>query len=179
MTLNGALGGLVAITAPCAFVGFGSALLIGAVGGALAVSAALLFDRARLDDPVGALAVHGVGGAWGTLAVGLFGYTGITSASPEAVGLLVGGGIHQLGVQALGVGATFAWVFGASLALFALIKYTIGLRVTEEEEMEGLDVGEHGTGAYHGDSVGAGMPGVPGAPRSAREPVYQPTTSAV
>jgi Amt family ammonium transporter len=178
MTLNGALGGLVAITATCAFVGFGSALLIGAIGGALAVSGALLIDRARMDDPVGALAVHGIGGAWGTLAVGLFGYTGITSASPEAVGLLVGGGIHQLGVQALGVAATFGWVFGVSLVLFAAIKYTMGLRVSEEEEMEGLDVGEHGTGAYHGDAVGSGVPGIPGGPPSGREPILAPSTSA-
>lgn len=171
MTLNGALGGLVAITATCAFVDFDSALVIGAIGGGLAVGAALVFDRLRLDDPVGALAVHGIGGAWGTLAVGLFGYTDITSASPTPVGLLVGGGFRQLGVQALGLGATFVWVFAASLALFALIKYTIGLRVSEHEEIEGLDVGEHGTGAYHGDMLGLGLPGTGGGPRPVREPV--------
>ncbi|MHB9114488.1 MAG: ammonium transporter [Thermoleophilia bacterium] len=170
MTLNGALGGLVAITATCAFVGFDSALIIGALGGALAVGAALMFDRLRLDDPVGALAVHGIGGAWGTLAVGLFGYTDITSASPSPVGLLVGGGVRQLGVQALGLGATFVWVFAVSLALFALIKYTIGLRVSEQEELEGLDVGEHGTGAYHGDLLGLGVSGTGAGPRPVREP---------
>lgn len=170
MTLNGALGGLVAITATCAFVGFGSALIVGALGGALAVGAALMFDRLRLDDPVGALAVHGIGGAWGTLAVGLFGYTDITSASPTPVGLLVGGGLRQLGVQALGLGATFVWVFAASVALFALIRYTIGLRVSQQEEFEGLDVGEHGTGAYHGDMLGLGLAGTGGGPRPVREP---------
>ncbi|HZK48547.1 MAG TPA: ammonium transporter, partial [Thermoleophilia bacterium] len=165
-----ALGGLVAITATCAFVDFNAAIIIGAVGGALAVGAALTFDRLRLDDPVGALAVHGIGGAWGTLAVGLFGYTGITSASPVPVGLLVGGGLRQLGVQALGLGATFIWVFAASFALFALIKRTIGLRVSEQEEIEGLDVGEHGAGAYHGDMLGLGRAGGGRSPHPAHEP---------
>jgi len=162
MTLNGALGGLVAITASTAFVGFASALLIGAIAGVIVVFAALAFDRLRLDDPVGALAVHGIGGIWGTLSIGLLGYTDITSAEPTPVGLLVGGGLSQLGVQAIGIVATIAWVFGASFALFAAIKYTVGLRVTPEEEMEGLDVGEHGTGAYHGEMFGLGSHGLEG-----------------
>ncbi|MBU2602952.1 MAG: ammonium transporter [Actinobacteria bacterium] len=168
MTLNGALGGLVAITATCAFVGFGSAIIVGAVGGALAVGAALLFDRLRLDDPVGAMAVHGVGGAWGTLAVGLFGYTDITSAEPVGVGLFTGGGFHQLGVQALGLIATMVWVFAVSTVVFTVIKRTIGLRVSEQEEYEGLDVGEHGTGAYHGDLLGSGARGSDAFPGRAR-----------
>lgn len=174
MTLNGALAGLVAITATCAFVGFGSAILIGALGGIFAVGAALVFDRLRLDDPVGALAVHGVGGIWGTLAVGLFGIQGITTAEPTPVGLLVGGSAHQLGVQAIGVAATMAWVFSVSLVLFALIKYTIGLRVSPAEEAEGLDVGEHGSGAYHGDLLGLGGLARPHAPAREPAPVLSP-----
>ncbi len=178
MTLNGALGGLVAITATCAFVGFASAIIIGALGGAFAVGAALLFDRLHLDDPVGALAVHGVGGAWGTLAVGLFGVQGITSADPTPVGLLVGGGVRQLGIQALGVAATVVWVFAASYVLFAVIKRTIGLRVSEQEEWEGLDVGEHGTGAYHGDFLGLGARGGEGQAHRAGQPVPALTAGA-
>ncbi|GAB4254641.1 MAG: ammonium transporter [Thermoleophilia bacterium] len=156
MTLNGALAGLVAITASCAFVGFAPALLIGAVAGVIVVLAALGFERLKLDDPVGAMAVHGIGGIWGTLSIGLFGYADITSAEPVPVGLLVGGGLSQLGVQAIGVLATIAWVFVASFATFFLIKHTVGLRVSPEEEMEGLDVGEHGAGAYHGEVFGLG-----------------------
>lgn len=160
MTLNGALGGLVAITASTAFVGFASALLIGAIAGVIVVFAALAFDRLRLDDPVGALAVHGIGGIWGTLSIGLLGYADITSAQPTPVGLLVGGGFGQLGIQMIGVLATMAWVFAASIALFAGLKHTVGLRVTREEELEGLDVGEHGAGAYHGEMFGLGSHGV-------------------
>jgi ammonium transporter, Amt family len=156
MTINGALAGLVAITAACAYVGFGSAILIGAAAGVLAVLAALAFDRLGLDDPVGALAVHGVGGIWGTLSVGLFGVQGITTTDPTPVGLLVGGDVRQLAVQGLGVAVTLLWVFGASYAVFALIKHTIGLRVSEQEEMVGLDIGEHGVSAYHGDVAGLG-----------------------
>lgn len=142
--LNGALAGLVAITAPCYDVGPGSALIIGLLGGTLCVFSVLMFDRLRIDDPVGAISVHGVCGAWGTLAAGLF-------AHPTAngkTGLLFGGGWDLLGVQALGVLSYFVWAFGASLLVFLAIKYTVGLRVSEEEEVAGLDTTEHGMVAY-------------------------------
>lgn len=138
-TVNGALAGLVGITAGCDAVAPGGAALIGLVAGALVVLSVLMFDRVRIDDPVGAVSVHGVCGAWGTLAVGLFAMEG---------GLFYGGGIAQLITQAIGVSAAFAWAFPVSLGIFLAIKYTVGLRVSEEEELEGLDINEHGMLAY-------------------------------
>jgi len=139
ITLNGALAGLVSITAGCDIMSPGFAALTGAIGGVLVVLAVLFFDRIRIDDPVGAISVHGVCGAWGTLAIGLWG---------NEVGLFFGFGAEQLGIQALGVGAGFAWAFTASLIIFLAIKYTIGLRVSQEEEIQGLDINEHGMYAY-------------------------------
>ena len=98
----------------------------------------------KIDDPVGAVSVHGVCGAWGTLACGLFNMDG---------GLFYGGGAKLLGVQAIGVGAAFAWAFGLGLVLFFIIKKTVGLRVSKEEEIRGLDIGEHGMEAYHGFQI--------------------------
>ncbi len=145
MALNGALAGLVAITAPCDGVSPMGAMLIGAVGGVLVVLSVLFIDHVlKVDDPVGAVSVHGVCGAWGTLSAGLF--------NMES-GLFYGGGLGQLGVQALGVVAAFAWAFGLGLGLFYLIKITIGLRVSEEEEQKGLDIGEHGMEAYAGFQI--------------------------
>ena len=145
MALNGALAGLVSITAPCNGVTPIGAIIIGIVGGALVVFAVLFIDRVlKVDDPVGAVSVHGVCGAWGTLSVGLF--------NMES-GLFYGGGFRQLGVQILGAGAAFAWAFGLGLILFYAISKTIGLRVTHEEEMKGLDIGEHGMEAYAGFQV--------------------------
>jgi Amt family ammonium transporter len=145
MALNGALAGLVSITAPCDGVSPMSAIMIGMVGGALVVFSVLLIDRKlKVDDPVGAVSVHGVCGLWGTLSVGLF--------NMES-GLFCGGGLKQLGVQALGAGAAFAWAFGLGLVLFYAIKVTIGLRVTPEEEAKGLDIGEHGMEAYAGFQI--------------------------
>ncbi|HED00742.1 MAG TPA: ammonium transporter [Proteobacteria bacterium] len=134
MSLNGVLAGLVAITSPCATVTPLSAIIIGAVGGVLVVFAVLFFDRIKIDDPVGAISVHGVNGAWGTLAAGIFNIGG-TSAK-------------LIGVQLLGIGAAFIWAFGTGFILFKVIEKTMGLRVTPEEEMEGLDFGEHGATAY-------------------------------
>ena len=139
MALNGALGGLVAITAGCAFVTPISSLVIGAAAGTLIVIAVPFFDRLRADDPVGAIAVHGVCGTFGTLAVGIFAQQG---------GLLYGGGVHLLLIQLLGVTAVGLWGFGATYALFSLLKATVGIRVTEEEELVGLDLSEHGISAY-------------------------------
>ncbi len=145
MALNGALAGLVSITAPCDGVSPAGAIIIGTIGGSLVVLSVLFIDnKLKIDDPVGAVSVHGVCGLWGTLSVGLFNMDS---------GLFYGGGLKQLGVQALGAGAAFLWAFGLGLALFYGIKKTIGLRVTNEEELKGLDIGEHGMEAYSGFQI--------------------------
>jgi Amt family ammonium transporter len=145
MALNGALGGLVSITAPCDAVSPLGAIAIGLIGGIVVVGSVLALDKVlKIDDPVGAVSVHGVCGAWGTLAVGLFNLES---------GLLYGGGVTQLGIQAVGVGAAFVWAFGAGMILFLAIKFTAGLRVSAEEEVAGLDVGEHGLEGYYGFQV--------------------------
>ena len=148
MAANGAIAGLVGITAPSGYVEFWAAPIIGAVAGVLVVVCVLAIDR-KLDDPVGALSAHGVAGIWGTLACGLF--TSDRLAEFNAVGepgLFYGGGLEQLGVQALGVVAAFTLVFVISLATFGVIKATIGLRVSAEEEEAGLDIAEHGMYGY-------------------------------
>jgi len=147
MTINGALGGLVGITAGCAFVSPGSSLIIGAIAGAIIVLGVLLLDRVKIDDPVGAIAVHGMGGIFGTLAVGLFAQDAIAPGT-TGDGLFFGGGFGLLWNQLIGVAAVGAAVFGVSLLVWLAIKATIGVRVSEEEEMEGLDIGEHGNRAY-------------------------------
>jgi Amt family ammonium transporter len=139
LTMNGALAGLVAITAPCAYVSLASSVIIGAVGGIVVVLGVLLLDRVRVDDPVGAVPVHCFNGIWGTLAVGLF---------HESTGLFSGGGVSQLGIQALGVLLIALWIIVTTTLLFLVIKYTIGLRVSREEELAGLDLGEHGVSSY-------------------------------
>jgi Amt family ammonium transporter len=150
MSLNGALAGLVAITAGCASVSPASAIVIGLIAGAIVELSVEFIDKVlHVDDPVGAVSVHGVCGAWGTLAVGLF-------AQPEyggLAGLLFGGGMRQLGIQALGVLTVFGWTMATSLALFATLKATVGLRVKPEEELRGLDIGEHGSEAYAGFQI--------------------------
>jgi len=134
MSLNGALAGLVAITAGCANVSPGSAIIIGCVAGVLVVFAVMFLDKIKVDDPVGAVSVHGVNGAWGTLAAGIFNIGGTTA------------GI--IGVQLLGIAACFLWTFPVAFIMFKLIDKTIGLRVSPEEEAEGLDFTEHGGNAY-------------------------------
>ncbi len=154
MTINGVLAGLVSITAPCASVDFPSAVAIGAVGGVLVVFSVLFLEqRVKVDDPVGAVSVHGVCGAWGTLAVGLFGRSSIDATFWDAEtaiadGLLMGGGFTQLIPQLIGVLAVFSFTLLAALGLFYALKATVGLRVSAAEEEEGLDVGEHGNEAY-------------------------------
>ena len=149
MTLNGGLAGLVAITAPCAFVSMGSAFIIGIIAGILVVLAVFAFDKAHLDDPVGATSVHLVNGVFGTLAVGLFADPTVTpAASVVKAGLFMGGGMAQLLPQIYGVLATGAYVLPVSLIAWFIIKQVVGLRVTREEELEGLDIGEHGNAAY-------------------------------
>ncbi|MBN1975684.1 MAG: ammonium transporter [Sedimentisphaerales bacterium] len=140
MTLNGALAGLVAITAPCDGVSPMGAIVIGSVAGILVVLSVLFCDYVlKIDDPVGAVSVHGVNGLWGTLSYGLFAMDG---------GLFYGGGFKQLGVQIVGAGTAFVWAFGLGLVLFSILSKTVGLRVTAEEELKGLDIGEHGNEAY-------------------------------
>jgi Amt family ammonium transporter len=134
MSLNGALAGLVAITSPCASVSPLSAVIIGAITGVIVVFSVLFFDRIRVDDPVGAISVHGVNGAWGTLAAGLFNMGGTS--------------MKIIGVQVLGIVSCFVWTFLTAFIVFKLIDLTIGLRVSEQEEMEGLDFSEHGGMAY-------------------------------
>ncbi|MGB9803338.1 ammonium transporter [Desulfofundulus sp.] len=146
MAMNGALAGLVAITAGTAYVTPASAVVIGGMAGVLVVLAVGFFDRLQVDDPVGAIAVHGVNGTWGTLAAGLF---------AEKGGLFYGGGLHLLGVQALGVLTISLWAFTATGLVFYLLKKTVGIRVSASEELEGLDINEHGIPAYTGLVAGS------------------------
>ncbi|MBF9002544.1 MULTISPECIES: ammonium transporter [Vibrio] len=134
MTLNGALAGLVGITAGCANVSPLSAVIIGIVAGVLVVLSVQFFDRIKVDDPVGAVSAHGVCGAWGTLAAGIFDMGGFSWS--------------VVGVQLIGIIACFIWAFGTGLILFKCIDLTIGMRVTKEEEMNGLDFAEHGANSY-------------------------------
>jgi Amt family ammonium transporter len=147
MILNGALAGLVAITAPCAFVSVPSSLVIGLIGGALVVLSVLFFDRVKIDDPVGATSVHLVCGIFGTLAVGLFAQDHF-SPNTTGNGLLFGGGLKLLIAQLIGVIAVGIFVLIASGIFWGIIKAVIGIRVTAAEEIEGLDLGEHGIAAY-------------------------------
>ena len=147
MTINGCLAGLVAITAPCAFVSVGSSLVIGVVAGAIVVFAVIGFDRIKIDDPVGALSVHLVNGVFGTLALGLFA-EGRFTPNTTGDGLFFGGGAGLLLHQLIGVAAVGAFTFVLALIVWYLLKVTIGIRVPPEEELAGLDVGEHGMAAY-------------------------------
>ncbi|MBI3583942.1 MAG: ammonium transporter [Nitrospinae bacterium] len=144
MVLNGILAGLVAITAPCNWVTPVGSFIIGLIAGILVVYAVLFFDKIQVDDPVGALSVHLVNGVWGTLSLGLF----AANVSGGITGLFYGGGIAQLIAQIKGVVAVGAYVVVVSLICWAIIKAVMGLRVGEEEEREGLDIGEHGMQAY-------------------------------
>lgn len=147
MTINGCLAGLVGITASCAYVSVTSSMIIGAISGVLVVFAVILIDRIKIDDPVGAVAVHLMNGILGTLYVGLFAQDGIIGYS-TGNGLFYGGGFALLGKQALGVLCVGVFVFPISFLVWWLIKKTIGLRVSLHEEIEGLDVNEHGNMAY-------------------------------
>ncbi len=147
MIINGALAGLVAITAPCAFVSVKSAAVIGLIAGVLVVLAVIMFDKLKLDDPVGALSVHLVNGIFGTLAVGLFAQDKITGTA-TGNGLFFGGGMKLLGAQAIGVLAVGAFTFIVAFAVWFVIKLVMGIKVSREEEIQGLDLGEHGMKGY-------------------------------
>lgn len=143
VSMNGALGALVAVTAGCPYFNLPCAALVGIIGATAVIFSVEFFDKvAKIDDPVGAISVHGIGGATGTLCIGLF-------ASREGVkGLFFGGGLKQLGLQALGVFSVAAWVIIVAGTMFFVLKKTVGLRVTREEEINGLDIEEHATEAY-------------------------------
>ncbi len=148
MGLNGGLAGLVGITAGCGSVAPWAAIVIGLLAGVIVFFSVIGMEKIlKVDDPVGAISVHGVCGAWGTIAVGLFADP-LIDGTETVHGLLLGGGAAQLIKQVAFVGATFVFAFGTSLAVFALVKATIGLRVSDHEQVEGLDLGEHDLAAY-------------------------------
>jgi len=183
MAGNGAIAGLVAITAPSGYVEYWAAPIIGAIAGVIVVYGVLAIEKV-IDDPVGALSAHGLAGIWGTLSCGIF--TSPRLAELNEVGdpgLWYSGSFHQLGAQALGVAVAFACVFVASYAIFFAIKKTIGLRVSAEEEDAGLDISEHGMYGYPEQfipqpeySTGAPRAGMPPAPVPAPS-VATPMTS--
>jgi Amt family ammonium transporter len=140
MSINGVLAGLVAITAGCAYVSQWSAILIGTISGIIVIYATLLVDNLKVDDPVGAVAVHGFNGVFGTIAVGLF---------DESEGLFTTGHIHLLGIQLLGAVVVVIWgLFGGAM-MAKICQKTVGLRATEHDEEEGLDMAYHGIPAYN------------------------------
>lgn len=152
MTLNGCLAGLVAITSPCATVTPLGAILLGLIAGLIVVFSVLFFDKIKVDDPVGAISVHGVCGAWGTLSAALFHENLFLGREYDLVGQLV--------TQLTGIVVAFAWTFTTCFIMFKLIKATIGLRVSPEEELEGLDLSEHGANSYPDFAPSAGSGGV-------------------
>jgi Amt family ammonium transporter len=166
---NGSLAGLVAITASCAWVTPAESILIGGIGGAICFLGVPVLDRLKIDDPVGAIPVHAFNGVWGTLAVGLF-------ANVEGkVGLLHGGGFNLLGVQALGALAVFAFVVVSGAITFGIIRATLGLRVSKQAEMFGLDIYEHGVITYPEFTSTYSLPAEP----KASSPHAKPTSGKV
>lgn len=150
-TLNGVLAGLVAITAPCAYVTPANSIVIGAIGGVIVVYGAILLEKLKIDDPVSAVPVHLMNGTWGTLAIGIF-------ATENGVAGLIAGNTAQILAQLIGIAAVGVWCVVTGSILFGAIKVVTGLRVSREEEFKGLDIEEHGTQAYPQDVVG--VPGL-------------------
>jgi Amt family ammonium transporter len=149
MMLNGVIAALVAITAASGFVAPWAGIVIGLVAGSVAVLGVLLVERVRIDDPIGAVAVHGLAGVWGTLATGIFAVPALASnLATGSGGLVYTGSLHQVGVQALGLVAVGAFTFTASFAALWAMKATAGIRVEPEVETAGLDVSEHGMWGY-------------------------------
>ena len=151
MTLNGALAGLVAITAPCAWVEAWAAVVIGLAAGALVVLSIFFFESKGIDDPVGAVSVHGINGIWGLISLGLFAdgtYGNYSMKPPFVTGLFYGGGWGQLIAQIIGAAVCALWAFGIGYLVFKIMDKIFGIRVSPEEELQGLDIAEHGTNAY-------------------------------
>ena len=151
MMLNGCLAGLVAITAPCAWVEAWAAVIIGLVAGAIVVLGVYGLERLGVDDPVGAVSVQGFNRLWGLISVGLFSdgtYGNYATSEPFARGLFYGGGTAQLIAQAIGAATAVAWAFLLGYILFKTMDIMFGIRVSPEEELKGLDIPEHGTPAY-------------------------------
>ena len=149
MMLNGAIAALVAITAACAFVAPWAAIVIGFVAGGIVVLGVLLVERVGIDDPVGAIAAHGMAGVWGTLSLGFLAVPKLAEKLDTGKGgLFYGGGFHQLGVQVLGLVAVGAFTFSASFAVLWAVKVTVGIRAEPQVETLGLDVSEHGMWGY-------------------------------
>ena len=152
MIINGILAGLVSVTAGCGNLTLTGSWVAGLVGGIIVVFSVAALDAAGIDDPVGAFSVHGVCGVWGTLVIGLWGYD--VQGDGSGLGLLVGGGVGQLGIQALGAAAYAIWTVVTCFIAWQIIGSLFGgIRVTEQEESEGLDIGEHGMEAYAGFST--------------------------
>ena len=146
MTLNGIIAGLVSITAGCGNMTFGGGFMAGLIGGIIVVFSIEFIDKVlKIDDAVGAASAHGGAGAWGTLVIGLWGVDGATG-----IGIFNGGGAGQLGIQAIGVLAYGVWATVTALVGFGILKSTLGLRVSEEVEINGLDTEEHGIGGFDG-----------------------------
>jgi len=153
MAMNGALAGLVSVTAPCAFIDPWAAMVIGAIGGVLVVFGVEILDKMKIDDPVGAFPVHGICGIWGTLAVGIF-------ANPNVgdyTGFFYGWNPTQLGIQLVGIVSVIGFVAISMGLVFKVIDLTIGLRVDEKEELQGLDICEHGMESYGGFQIFSSM----------------------
>jgi Amt family ammonium transporter len=154
MMANGMLAGLVAITAPCAFVSAGGASIIGLISGVLVVESVFFWDRRKIDDPVGAISVHGVNGAWGCLSIGLFadgtygdGFNGVAGG---VTGLFYGGGLNQFWAETIGVVTCFITLSIISYIVFKIVDVIVGNRIELEAEIEGLDIPEMGVPGYSG-----------------------------
>lgn len=182
MTINGCLAGLVGITAGCAYVSVTSSLIIGAIAGVIVVFAVILFDRAKIDDPVGATSVHLVCGAFGTLCIGLFAEEGVTSLS-TVNGLFFGGGLSLLATQLKGIIVVGIFAFASSYLIWYLLKKAVGIRVSLEEEIHGLDMGEHGNQAYPDFAIVAPIMATSGGygeiSQSSFAEMYRPAAGAV
>ena len=150
MAMNGALAGLVAVTAPCAYIEPWAAIAIGGIAGYIVVRGVELLDKLQIDDPVGAFPVHGIGGIWGTLSVGIFGKASLGLANN---GFVYGGNPMQFGIQMVGVVSVVSFIIVSMWIVFKLIDITIGLRTSRDEELRGLDIGEHGMEAYGGFQI--------------------------
>jgi Amt family ammonium transporter len=165
MSVNGMLAGLVAITAPSGWVNPVSAVIIGAVAGFLVCEAVPFFDRKKIDDPVGAISVHGICGLWGLISVGLFADGsfggGLNGVSKNVTGLFFGGGASQLVAQLIGCVTVVIWAWGASMVFFKIQDAVMGIRSKEADEIAGLDIPEMGVEGYSPENIGQGTAHLP------------------